>query len=140
MAYKKRKVTERDGKFFTPRGVELTRNAHTMTEAQYWSMILSALRGTTRFWKPCLIALEASKRKSESSNKRLKYEYICAHCSGWFARKLVQIDHIIPCGGINGLDKVLSWILLAHVEEGFQILCKECHKIKTKEERDAKPN
>ncbi len=140
MATKKRKITESGGKFFTPRGVELTRNAQTMTEAEYFSMILSALRKTTRFWKPCLRALEASKRKSESTNKRLKYEYQCASCSGWFARKYVEIDHIVPCGGINGYDKILSWILLAHVEDGFQVLCKVCHKQKTGVERNAKPN
>ncbi len=140
MASKKRKVTEDNGRFFTPRGVELTRNAHTMTEAEYFSMILSALRGTTRFWKPCLLTLEAAKRKNEGSNKRLKYEYQCATCSGWFARKLVQIDHIVPCGGINGYDKILPWILLAHVEDGFQVLCKGCHKQKTGVERNAKSN
>lgn len=138
MASKKRKITERDGKFFSPRGVELTRNCNTMTEAEYFSMILSALRGTTRFWKPCLKKLEASKRKNESSNKRLKYEYLCESCSSWYPRKLVQIDHIIPCGGINGYDKIVPWLLKAHVEEGFQILCRECHKSKTKEERQCK--
>ncbi len=132
---KKRKITEKDGRFFSPRGVELVRNCNTMTEAEYFAMILSALRSTTRFWKPCLKVLEASKRKSESSNKRLKYEYICAYCSGWFARKLVQIDHIVPCGGINSYDKIVPWLLKAHVETGFQVLCKDCHKQKTNEER-----
>lgn len=135
MASKKRKITEKDGKFYTPRGVELTRNAHTMTEAEYFSMILSALRRTTRYWKPCLAVLEATKRPSESGNKRIKFEYQCQSCGGWYQRKLVQVDHVIPCGGINSYDKIVPWLLKAHVEEGFQVLCKECHKRKTNEER-----
>ncbi len=134
---KKRTVIEKDGKFYTPRGIELTRNANTMTEAQYFAMILSALRGTTRFWKPCLMALEAASRPSQSTNKRLKKEYQCNHCKEWFKRKDVEIDHIIPCQGITSYDRIVTWLMLAHVEEGFQILCKPCHRIKTNEERKA---
>ncbi len=134
----KRKITEKDGKFYTPRGVEATRNAHTMTEANYFAMILSALRGTTRFWKPATQKLESCKRPSQSSNKRLKFEYLCESCLTWCPRKSIQIDHIIPCGGINGYDKIVPWLKRAHVEEGFQILCTTCHKKKTLEERNEK--
>ncbi len=131
----KRKITEKKGKFYTPRGIELTRNANTMTEAEYWSMVLSALRRTTRFWKPILSCLESGKRKSQSINKRLKFEYQCESCLNWFPKTSIQVDHIIPCGGINGYDKVIPWLLKAHIETGFQRLCKPCHKIKTKEEK-----
>lgn len=131
----KRKITERDGKFYSPKGVELTRNAHTMTEAEYFAMVLSALRRTTRFWKPIVAVLEAAKRDSQSSNKRLKFEYLCESCRNWYPKASVQVDHIVPCGGINGYDKVVPWLLKAHVEEGFQVLCKPCHKRKTDEEK-----
>src|SRR5687767_5637018 len=97
----KRKVVEKDGRWYTVRGVELTRNAKTMTEAEYFSMILSALRKTTRFWKPALVQLEKGKRKNQSDNKKLKYEYHCESCGLWFKRTEIQLDHIRPCGGIN---------------------------------------
>lgn len=132
---KKRKIIEKDGRFYTSRGSELTRNSNTMTEAEYFSMILSALRQTTRYWKPALKALEKASRPSKRADKRVKKEYRCCICKDWFLRKEVDKDHIIPCGGINGYDKIIPWLKKAHVEEGFQVLCKICHKQKTMEER-----
>lgn len=134
---KQRKRIEEDGKFYTVRGVELTRNAGWLTEAEYFAKILSALRQTTRYWKPALTKLEERKRDSQSSNKRIKYEYQCEICQEWFVRAKIDIDHVVPCGGINGYDKIVPWLLKAHIEDkdGYQILCKSCHKIKTAEER-----
>lgn len=135
---KKRKVTEKDGKFYSVKGVELTRNFHTMTEAEYFSMILSALRRTTRYWRPATEAMKKASRPSESSNKRIKTEYQCNHCKEWFKGGDIQKDHIIPCGGINSYAKIVPWLKKAHIEDlsGFQILCKPCHKIKSKEEKN----
>lgn len=136
---KKKKVRiEKDGKFYTARGVELTRNGQTLTESQYFAKILSALRGTTRYWVPAMQALKEVSRPSQSSNKRLKTEYLCKSCMNWYPRKSVQIDHIIPCGGINGYDKIVPWLLKAHIEDvkGFQVLCIECHKAKTIKEKE----
>jgi hypothetical protein len=131
-----RKVTEKDGKFYTPRGVELTRAHHTKTEAEFWAFILSALRKATKYWKPKMVKLEEGRRPSQSSNKRLKWEFSCESCKGWFPQSEIEIDHIIPCGGINGLDKVCNWIIKAFVEiEGFQRLCTTCHAEKTRGER-----
>lgn len=134
---KKRVIKEIDGKFYSPRGVELTRNGNTLTEAQYFAKILSALRGTTRYWVPAMQALKEASRPSQSSNKRLKTEYQCKSCLNWYPRKSVQIDHVMPCGGINGYDKIIPWLLKAHIEDsqGFQVLCRDCHKIKTKAEK-----
>lgn len=137
----KRKITEKDGKFYTPKGVELTRNANTMTEAEFFAMILSALRRTTKFWKPKLQKLEEGKRLNQSDNKRIKYEYNCEQCLGWFKRSEIQLDHIINCGGINGYSKIEGWCKRAYVEkDSFQRLCLACHTIKTNSERAAKKN
>lgn len=133
---KKRIRTFKDGKWYSPKGIELTRNANTMTEAEYFSMILSALRQTTRFWKPTIAVLEKACRPSQSTNKRLKKEYQCNKCSHWFPKSNVQVDHIVPCGGINSYERVVPWLKLAHVEQGFQVLCKPCHAVKTQEERE----
>ncbi len=133
---KKRKVTERDGKFYTPRGALLTRASHTKTEAEFWASILSALRRATKYWKPKLDKLYENRRPNESANKNLDWEYQCNHCKEWFAESKMDVDHIIPCGGINGLDKVCGWIERAFVEmDGFQKLCKPCHTIKTNAEK-----
>jgi len=143
MAVKKRKKPrtriERDGKFYTVRGVELTRAGATMTEAQYVARILSALRGATKFWPPKMQKLAEGRRPNQSTNKRLKWENNCEQCKQWFPESNIEIDHIINCGGISGadwLDKIKPWVLRAFVEiEGYQRLCLECHKSKTAKEK-----
>lgn len=127
---------ERDGKYYTKRGVELTRASNTMTEAQFWAFILSALRKATKFWKPKMDCLNDGRRKYEGDNKRLKWEYLCDSCGEYYPQKYIQIDHIVPCGGLNCAEKVAEWIERAFVErEGYQRLCKDCHIKKTNRER-----
>ena len=130
-----RKRIQIDGVWYSVRGVPLTRASGTKTEAEFWSFILSALRKATRFWKPAVDKKTEGRRPSQSANKRLKWESLCESCNKWVAEKDIEIDHIVPCGGINGSDKVVGWIDRAFVEiNGFQRLCKTCHLKKTNEE------
>jgi hypothetical protein len=132
----KRKVIEKDGKYYTPRGVELTRCSHTMTEAQFFSFILSALRRATKYWTPKMEKMREGRRAYKGDNKRIKWEYQCEQCLTWVLQKDIEMDHIIPCGGMNGWDKLVPWCQKAFVEkEGYQRLCKNCHLTKTSEER-----
>ena len=61
--------------------VPRTRNARTMTEAQFFSMIRSALREKSRWWKPSGIVRVKARRPYKGPNKRQKYEYQCNKCS-----------------------------------------------------------
>jgi len=117
-----------------------TRNASTMTESQFFSMIRSTLRSKFRYWKPMIIALNASSRPNESSNKRLKKEFQCKICQNWFKRADVQIDHIIPCGSLSSYEDVVPFIQNLTNEDplSYQVLCKPCHQTKTNEERQTK--
>ena len=45
--------------------VPRTRNAGTMTEAAFWSMIRSALRQKSRWWKPIAECKKLARRKSK---------------------------------------------------------------------------
>ena len=74
---------------------EKTRNAGTMTESAFWSMIRSALRRRTMFWKPILKAKLLARRKYEGPNKRQKFEYQCNECKGWFKDSEIAVDHIL---------------------------------------------
>lgn len=114
-----------------------TRNNGTMTEAEFHGKIRSALRNAFKWWLPMKVALKNAERKSQSSNKRLKYEYHCAKCDNWFPRKEVQIDHKEGCGSLNTVHDIPEFIikLTAEDPDAFQILCKECHKEKTQDER-----
>lgn len=116
--------------------VPKTRNGGTMTEAQYFQKIRSTLRRAFRWWIPMKQALEKAKRKSQSLNKKLKWEYQCKECKGWFPRKQVEVDHIIPCGSLRTLDDIPGFIerLTAEGTNAYQVLCKTCHGHKTQSE------
>lgn len=116
------------------------RNLKSWTEAQYWSAVRSALRAKFRYWKPAIAALKLAERPNESDNKRLKHEYLCAACGIWKKRADVQIDHITPCGSLNSASDIPDFLarLTPESPKAFQVLCKECHKTKTTEERARK--
>lgn len=110
---------------------EKPRNSGTMTEAAFWGWIRSALRNRSVYWKPKQECLQKSKRKSQSSNKRLKWEYQCNTCKGWFEGKNVEIDHIVECGSFNK-ETAGDFINALFCEaDNLQTLCKPCHKNKT---------
>jgi hypothetical protein len=48
----------------------------------------------------------------------------------------IQIDHIIPAGALACYEDVVPFIMRLLVEiDGWQAMCKECHQLKTNEER-----
>lgn len=114
-----------------------TRAAGTLTEAEYFSKIRSALRRAFRWWKPMISVLENAARPYKGTNKLQKKEYLCASCSNWFKRKEVQIDHIDPCGRLMSYDDVVPFLkrLTAEDQSAYQVLCKLCHSKKTDEEK-----
>lgn len=115
-----------------------TRNAGTMTEAEYFQQIRYALRKQFRWWKPMIQALKNAERPSQSKNKRLKYEYQCAVCKNWYPRTGVQIDHKIPCGQLNKYEDIAPFIksLTKEGTDSYQILCKKHHLVKTRKEKE----
>lgn len=123
--------------------VNKTRCSGTMTEASFRNWILSALRNLTRKWKP---ANDAWKIKCRSKPKdvpgRHRIEHQCASCGIWAPRKTrlnnfgIELDHIVPIGGLSCFSKLQQWVTNAFVEiNGYQKLCTNCHKIKTDEEK-----
>ncbi len=115
--------------------VPKTRNNKTLTESAYWSMIRSILRSGTRYWKPITQAKIKARRKYTGPNKRQKWEYKCKKCKKWFMGKETQIDHIIPVGSLKCADDLAGFIERLTPEKGFQLLCRNCHQIKTNKER-----
>lgn len=139
MPKKDRKIIEKDGKRYTTRGVELTHASQTLTTAEFWSFILGGLRKLTKFWKPKLDCLKSARRPYTGLDKRTKWEYTCAICKKWYKQKDVEVDHIIPIGGLNGPSKLATWVERAFVEiDGYQVLCKPCHLQKSKKEKQEK--
>lgn len=110
-----------------------TRGSGTLTESAFWSMIRSALRQKSRWWKPIQDAKRAVRRDNQSENKRLKYEYQCAICKNWFPEKLIEVDHIIPAGSLRSGDDLKTFVEKLFCEmDGLRVLCLECHTQVTK--------
>lgn len=107
------------------------------TESQFWGFIRSALRQKSRRWPPVYQALADARRPSENTNnKRLKWEYICASCKQWKPQKEVAVDHITPAGSLKSYDDLPGFVRRLFCEiDGLQVLCDECHSIKTLQER-----
>lgn len=136
----KKKATKKKGstinkkKVLNPK-VPRTRNASTMTESMFWSMIRSSLRQTSRWWKPIAAAKQAAKRPYKGPNKLQKFEYQCAKCQDWFKDKEVAVDHIVECGELRSSADLAGFVERLFCEEGFQVLCRACHLSKTLNER-----
>ena len=126
-------MAKKTKKVVNPR-VARTRNAGTMTEAMFWTMIRSALRQSSRWWKPAGIAKQKARRKYFGPNKLQKWEYQCNQCKEWFKEKEIAIDHVVECGQLKCAEDLPGFIERLFCEEGFQVLCKKnCHHTKTQE-------
>lgn len=117
--------------------VAKTRNNGTMTESAFWSFIRSALRNKSRWWKPITECKQQARRPYTGPNKRLKFEYQCNQCKGWYPEKQINVDHIIPAGTLTCSTDLAGFIERLFCEqENLQVLCETCHNKKTKAERN----
>jgi hypothetical protein len=113
------------------RRVERTRNGGNWTEARYFSFIRSALRSAFQKWGP--------KHEAKKIAKRGYNQYECAHCGEIYGNKDTEVDHIQPAGSLKTYEDLPSFVERMFCEvDGFQVLCKTCHQVKTNEERKAR--
>lgn len=110
------------------RPIPKTRCGGRWREAQYWQFIRSALRRATVKYPPIRDALERVKRPSQNAdNKRLKWEYQCAACGLWYARKAVRVDHVYPVGSLLSYEDAPAYIARLFCEpEDLRVLCVDC--------------
>lgn len=95
----------------------------------------SAFRLAWTKWPPKYEALRRVQRPSQSLNKKLKWEYLCAHCQQWQRGDKVSVDHIVPWGDPWAMSFVDACrALLVSVDE-LQVLCDPCHDIKTLQDK-----
>jgi 5-methylcytosine-specific restriction endonuclease McrA len=111
-----------------------------MTEAGFRSWIVSGLRAKSRWWKPMHAAKNKAKtgrRVTNPATGKLCQSGICAGCGAEVPLKDLQMDHIEPIVDPN--VGFVSWDLYVErmfpEEDGYQALCKPCHKQKTADER-----
>jgi 5-methylcytosine-specific restriction endonuclease McrA len=106
------------------------------TESRYWSAIRTALRSGLRFYPPKVNVLNKAKRTYKGENPRQKFCYECASCKGCFKANEVQVDHKQPAGSLLSYQDLPKFVERLYCgEDGLQVLCKQCHQIKTNKER-----
>lgn len=122
--------------------VPRTRAAGTMTEAQYWGKVRSALRKAFARWRPAELAFreaECGTRTNPKTGKQKKI-YRCAICGIADYREEMQADHIEPCGSLRSPEDLVPFFERLTCEDitKFQAVHKECHQAKTNEDRKRK--
>ncbi len=109
------------------------------TDAKFKGWIVSLLRRGTMRWPPRNEVLNKAKTKKKTNIKtgRMAQHYRCAGCQGEFPAKLVCADHVEPVvhpvHGFTTWDEYISRMFCS--AENLQVLCKDCHDVKSKEER-----
>jgi 5-methylcytosine-specific restriction endonuclease McrA len=126
------------------RKTQKSKNYKEWTEARFKSFVTSALRTATRKWPPKYEALKAANvgRRLDKATGKLSYRYKCAGCGKAFKQKDVQVDHIFPVvdpqKGFTNWDEYIDR-MFCDVEH-LQVLCTECHSVKTQNEREERKN
>lgn len=128
----KRERQQIDGKWYTKpkRGAckELTHGGNTLTDSEFIGLFVQALRKLSMRWLPRSEAWIRVRRACKKG--RQQYEGQCAECKEWHARKDVELDHKEAIGSIRKYIMKFADKWLPEVD-GWQVLCKECHKHKT---------
>lgn len=111
------------------------------TEARKRSFIISALRRAQ--WPPKYQAIKrvfVKDGNNPSTGRKCKL-HKCENCGELFPAKDMQADHInpvIPLTGIDSWDGVIDRLFCEI--DGYQALCRFCHKAKSQAENAARKN
>lgn len=112
-----------------------TRNANSMTEAEYWGKVRSALRKAFAYWKPAQEAVKQAEcgTRINPETGRQKKVYLCVVCREVGFREEMQIDHIDPCGSLRSPVDLAPFLERLTCEDSskYQLLHKACHQEKT---------
>ena len=118
--------------------------ATSWTEGRKRAFITSVLRSGSRRWPPKYETLNAAHvgiRYNEKTKREGKH-YLCAMCQGEYPSAQVQVDHTVPVIdpdiGFISWDVFIDRLYCGH--ENLQVLCKPCHKEKSKLENKGRTN
>lgn len=109
------------------------------SEGRIKNFIIGVLRAGARRWPPKYETLADAciGQKINKTTGRLAKHYVCNVCKEEFTSKDVEVDHINPV--VDVVDGFLDWNeyikRLYCGKDNLQILCKTCHRKKSKTER-----
>jgi hypothetical protein len=108
-------------------------NGGQWTAARYRSFVMSALRGAR--WPQKYGCINAAFVRWDVVGKRRVKLHRCTSCGKLYPRNQMQADHIqpvVPVTGFDSWDKVIARLYCE--ADGFQAVCKPCHRTKTLDE------
>lgn len=121
---------------------------NTMTLAGMRSFLINMLRRKSLHWKPKQMAMRRGRSGTviNPDTGRPNIAVICAECGTKVAERDAKLDHVepvVPVGGFSDSDDLFcsyNWNeimprMFCEVDN-YQILCKECHDIKSKAENE----
>jgi 5-methylcytosine-specific restriction endonuclease McrA len=102
----------------------------------FYVWLRSGLRKLSRRWPAVYEALAAAKVPYQGENKRRQWSYKCAECAQLFDSKSVAVDHKIPAGQLACKEDVAGFVERLFCDaSGLQVLCHDCHDLKTHMEK-----
>lgn len=121
------------------KNIDRPRNGGQWTEARFVSFVKSALRGARWPQKyQCIKDAYIEDGINPATGRKCKL-HECPQCNGTFPQNQMHADHIIPVVGPEGFQTWDMFIERLFVEaDGFQAMCKECHKRITKHETNVR--
>lgn len=109
--------------------VPRTRADGTWTEAAFWGYLRSGLRRMSLTWPPLRNIMRRDRRPYSGPDKRTKWEHRCEACGRWYPAKLIEVDHIIPCGQLKNWDDLRGFAERLFCEaDGLRKTCVECNQ------------
>lgn len=111
------------------------------TEGRRKAFITSVIRGGFQRYPNKYETLKAACSGTMMNDKtgRQAKHYKCAACQVASPAKNVQIDHIepvVPLTGFTNWDDFINRLFCS--SDNLQVLCKECHKLKSAKERSSR--
>jgi 5-methylcytosine-specific restriction endonuclease McrA len=106
-------------------------------EKKFINLLKKRLREASRYWPEKHKILKNSRQKIQENNAQFKNgqpkfttKFLCNSCKKLYSALEVEVDHIEEVGSFTGdwneyIDRLFCPM------ENLQVLCKECHKIKT---------
>lgn len=114
------------------------------TESKFFAWVRGGLR--QGIWNKHPIKLDMLKtqrrkiknpRPNPRKGSELVWGYDCAICEGQFTAMQVEVDHMVGENKLTSIDDLVTFFkrLVLVTPQDLQIVCKECHGIKTYAER-----
>lgn len=114
--------------------VPRTRAGGEWTEAAYWGFIRSGLRQLSMRWPPLRNIMRRDRRPYSGPDKRTKWEHRCEICGGWYPAKMIEVDHVEPCGQLKSYDDLPGFVARLLCEaDNLRKTCATCNQSRQKE-------